>query len=159
MEEGMTVYSLDFDKDDYYVVFMWLSTASEEQVQDNYESFIVDGKKVTKYNMVFEVQAQCMNSAIVQATKVMQAERAIEMLNFIQHHPHYTEPYSNADIEAAIEEGIEGYVFAQWMMKEPNAVQVTQQKDASILNDFSVSQAIKAVDKTGDKAEQYLKEQ
>ena len=90
MEEGMTVYSLDFDKDDYYVVFMWLSTASEEQVQDNYESFIVDGKKVTKYNMVFEVQAQCMNSAIVQATKVMQAERAIEMLNFIQHHPYYT---------------------------------------------------------------------
>ena len=106
------------------------------------------------------VHAPTIETALAQAMRIVNIERAIDMCMIPDEHPDYIgkESLTHDDIKAIVDDTRERGVYQAWMLIEPTSIQIHLEDDEETLMGMTANNIEQIIERTSDEAEEYLKE-
>lgn len=105
------------------------------------------------------IDASCSETAISDAMKIVNIERAIIMTDFMTAHHEVMkqDSYTYEDIEKVRDKCQETNVFKSWMLIEPTSIQVCLSDDLDTLQSMTAESVVHNMENVGNEVEDFLK--
>lgn len=168
MDEKKTLHSsfeADWDTKEYEVSFIY--SVNDE----NREVSAMFGKGLAEKEMdadsiveIVEISAVTLQGAIEAAYKIILANRAEMLTDYIVDNPLYREEsdepkqtWTREELMALHKMGVKVGIFSDFILMEPTAIQASLKTNRKALEDMSLRQATSVMSRISDDAEEYLK--
>ena len=138
----------------YIVTFGYTAEGVNENVSKLFENKEHDASQT-----MVEVESSDLVSAIALASKIHQADRSIDMLDFIaKYGTKDKENWSIEEIDAVLQNGLSEGFFQEWILMEPTTIQVCLSDDLDNLRNMTIKAINSDINNISSDAEKYLKE-